>query len=51
VVSPFIRALIDALPLWLLLGPLFILGMSLLRDLSSFVIGTGSKAQGGNPGG
>ena len=40
--SPFIGTLVDALPGWLLLGLIFVLGMSLLRAVSNFVIGRGA---------
>ena len=42
VLSPFIGALINALPSWLLLGLLVFLGLSLLRAISNFSIGTRS---------
>jgi hypothetical protein len=37
--SPFIEALVAALPWWLLLGLLLVCGLSLLRALSGLLIG------------
>jgi|GEM_PF-1828471 len=42
VLTPFLGALVDALPGWLFLGLVFVLGMSLLRAVSNFVIGRGA---------
>lgn len=42
VLSPFISALVEALPFWLLAILLLLFGLSLLRALSNFVIGPGA---------
>ena len=40
--SPFVGALVDALPGWVFLGLVLVFGMSLLRTVSNFVIGRGA---------
>jgi hypothetical protein len=42
ILSPFIGSLVDALPGWLLLGLVLVLGLSMLRAVSNFLIGRGA---------
>jgi hypothetical protein len=39
--APFVESLVDILPLWVLLGILVVFGFSLLRAISSLVLGRG----------